>query len=57
MKLFDRVRLFLSGHDFHESASLIPPKLGADYKPLGFVATLNKVLEIYTITGKIGDQH
>lgn len=55
-RLFDHVRLFLSENDFYESATLIPPKLGAEYKPLSFVGTLNKVLEIYTITDKIGDQ-
>ena len=55
-KLFDHVRLFLSDNDFYESATLIPPKLGAEYKPLNFVGTLNTVLKIYNITDKIGDQ-
>lgn len=55
-KVFAHVRLFLEENDFYNSETLVEPKLKADYKPLNFVQTLNKVLEIYTITDRIGDQ-
>lgn len=55
-KVFDHVRLFLEENDFYNSETLVVPQLKSEYKALNFVGTLNKVLEIYTITDQIGDQ-